>query len=100
MSWAFVLALGAVAYGIKLFGAVIVGQRQMPIAVQRSLFLIPAALLAGLITKDTFTTGHDIVIDARAAGLTVAVLATWKKAPFWVIILGGVGTTALIRLFV
>lgn len=100
MSWAFVLSLGAVAYFIKLFGAVIVGQRTMPVVVQRCLFLIPAALLAGLITKDTFTTGQEIVIDARAAGLAVAVLATWKKAPFWLVILGGVGTTALIRLFV
>lgn len=100
MSWAFVLALGAATYGIKLFGSVIVGQRQMPLVVQRCLFLIPAALLAGLITKDTFTTGQEIVIDARAAGLAVAILATWKKAPFWLVILGGVGTTALIRLFV
>ena len=100
MSWAFVLSLGAIAYFVKLFGAVIIGQRQMPLAVQRCLFLIPAALLAGLITKDTFTTGHIITVDARAAGLAVAVLATWKKAPFWLVIVGGVGTTALIRLFV
>lgn len=100
MSWGFVLALGAAAYFIKLFGTVIVGQREMPLALQRCLFLIPAALLAGLITKDTFTIGHSIGIDARAAGLAVAVLATWRKAPFWLVILGGVGTTALIRLFV
>lgn len=100
MSWAFVLSLGAVAYAIKLFGAVIIGQRQLPEAVQRCLFLIPAALLAGLITKDTFTIGQHIGVDARAAGLSVAVLATWRKAPFWLVIIAGIGTTALIRLFV
>jgi hypothetical protein len=32
--------------------------------------------------------------------LAVAVLATWRKLPFVVVILAGVGTTALIRLFV
>ena len=99
MSWAFVLSLGAVAYFIKLFGAVIVGQRTMPVVVQRCLFLIPAALLAGLITKDTFTTGQTIGVDARAAGLAVAAVATWRKLPFALIIVLGVGTTALIRLF-
>jgi len=98
MSWTLVFALAAVSYGFKVLGAVIVGQRQMPAPLERCLLLIPAALLAGLIAKDTFTTGQSIGIDARAAGLAVAALATWKKLPFAVIIVLGVGTTALIRL--
>ena len=100
MSWTFVLSLAACAYGLKLLGAVIIGQREMPLVVQRCLLLIPAALLAGLIAKDTFTTGQNYAIDARAAGLAVAVLATWRKLPFVVVIVAGVGTTAVIRLFV
>ena len=100
MSWTFVLVLSACAYGLKLLGAVIIGQREMPLVVQRCLLLIPAALLAGLIAKDTFTTGQNYAIDARAAGLAVAVLATWRKLPFVVVIVAGVGTTALIRVFV
>ena len=70
--------------------------REMPLVLQRCLFLIPAALLARLIAKDTSTTGQSYAIDARAAGLAVAALATWRKLPFVV----GVGTTAVIRLFV
>lgn len=100
MSWAFVFALAAAAYALKLLGAVIVGQRTMPPVVERCLLLIPAALLAALIAKDTFTTGQTIGVDARAAGLAVAALATWRKLPFALIIVLGVGTTALIRLFV
>jgi branched-subunit amino acid transport protein len=100
MSWTFVLSLAVCAYGLKLLGAVIIGQREMPLVVQRCLLLIPAALLAGLIAKDTFTTGQNYAIDARAAGLAVAVLATWRKLPFVVVIVAGVGTTALIRVFV
>jgi branched-subunit amino acid transport protein len=100
MTWTFVLVLSACAYGLKLLGAVIVGQREMPLVMQRCLLLIPAALLAGLIAKDTFTTGQSYAIDARAAGLVVAVLATWRKLPFVVVIVAGVGTTAVIRLFV
>lgn len=100
MSWVFVFALAAAAYALKLLGAVIVGQRTMPKVVERCLLLIPAALLSALIAKDTFTTGQTIGIDARAAGLAVAAFATWKKLPFAAIIVLGVGTTAVIRLFV
>ena len=99
MTWTLVFALSGAAYGLKLLGAVIVGQRSVPPVVERCLLHIPAALLAGLIAKDTFTTGQSIGIDARAAGLVVAALATWRKLPFAVIIVLGVGTTALIRLF-
>jgi branched-subunit amino acid transport protein len=100
MSWTFIFLLAACAYGLKLLGAVVIGQREMPLALQRCLLLIPASLLAGLIAKDTFTTGQSYAIDARAAGLAVAVLATWRKLPFAVVIVAGVGTTALIRVFV
>ena len=37
MTWTFVLALSACAYGLKLLGAVIIGQREMPLVVQRCL---------------------------------------------------------------
>lgn len=100
MSWSFIFLLAACAYALKLLGAVVIGQREMPLALQRCLLLIPAALLAGLIAKDTFTTGQHYAIDARAAGLAVAVLATWRRLPFAVVVIAGVGTTALIRVFV
>lgn len=95
-----IFALAAISYGLKLLGSVIIGQRTVPPVLERCLLLIPAALLAGLIAKDTFTVGHSIVLDARAAGVAVAAIATWRKLPFAVIIVLGVGTTALIRLFV
>lgn len=97
MTWGLILALAATAYGFKALGALVVGGRAMPDAVQRCLLLIPAAVLAGLISKDTFTTGSQIVVDARAAGLAAAVLATWRRLPFAVVIVAGVGTTALLR---
>ncbi len=98
MSWALVFSLAAASYGLKLLGSVIVGQRTMPPVLERCLLLIPAALLAGLIAKDTFTVGQTIGVDARAAGLAVAAVATWRRVPFALIIVLGVGTTALIRL--
>jgi branched-subunit amino acid transport protein len=99
VTWALILSLGAAAYFLKLLGAVIIGHRSMPAALQRCLLLIPAALLAALITKDTFTSGREIVLDARIVGLTVAAVLSWRKAPFAVTVFAGVGATALFRLF-
>lgn len=97
MTWTLVWGLAAAAYGLKFLGAVIIGERAMSPALQRCLLLIPAALLAGLIAKDTFTQGQEIVLDARAAGVAVAILATWRRLPFIVVIVLGVGTTAVLR---
>lgn len=97
MTWTLVLVLAAIAFGFKVMGAVVIGQRTMPVVLERCLLLIPAALLTGLITKDTFTNGQALTLDARALGLAVAVVATWRRLPFIVVIVLGVGSTALLR---
>lgn len=97
MTWTLVLSLGAVAYALKALGALMLGRRRMPETVQRCLLLIPAAMLAALIAKDVFTTGKELVIDARLAGLAAAVVLSWRRAPFAVTVLVGVGTTAVLR---
>ncbi len=98
MTWTLVLLLGASAYALKALGAVIIGDRVVPPALQRCLLLIPAALLAALITKDTFTSGQEIVVDARLVGLAVAAVLSWRRAPFALTVFAGVGATALLRL--
>ena len=98
MTWTLVLLLGASAYALKTLGAVVIGDRAVPLALQRCLLLIPAALLAALITKDTFTSGQEIVVDARLVGLAVAAVLSWRRAPFALTVFAGVGATALLRL--
>ena len=98
MTWTLVLLLGASAYALKALGAVVIGDRAVPPALQRCLLLIPAALLAALITKDTFTSGQEIVVDARLVGLAVAAVLSWRRAPFALTVFAGGGATALLRL--
>jgi branched-subunit amino acid transport protein len=64
---------------------------------ERCLALIPASLLAALVAKDTFTSAQDLVIDARAVGLAVAIVAVWRKAPFIVVVVAAMAATALVR---
>ncbi|MSO59199.1 MAG: AzlD domain-containing protein [Ilumatobacteraceae bacterium] len=97
MSWWLIILLAIGAYGFKALGVVLLGGRQLSPVLQRCLVLIPAALLGALIAKDTFTTAQKFSVDARLAGLIVAIGATWKKVPLVLVIVLGVGSTALVR---
>jgi len=97
MSWTFVIVLAATAYAFKVLGLVVIGDRQLPPMLDRCLALIPAALIAAIVVKDTFSVGQHLQIDARAAGVGAAVIAAWRKAPLIVVIFIGAGVTATVR---
>jgi branched-subunit amino acid transport protein len=98
MTWTLVLVLAAGAYAFKVTGLVILGGRTLPPVVDRCLALIPAAVITALVMKDTFSTGRDLVLDARAIGIAVAVVAAWRRVPLIAVIVLGAAATALVRL--
>jgi hypothetical protein len=97
LSWWAVVALGLAAYGLKALGLVVLGPRAAEGRLLRLAGLLPAALLPALVAVNTFAGDHRLVVDARAAGLAVAIVATWRRAPFVVVVAGAAATTALIR---
>ena len=97
MSWAAILVLAAGAYGFKLAG-VLVGNRIEHPTLRRSISLIPPALFCALIALQTFERDTDLVLDARVAGLVVALFATWRKVPFIGVIVLAMAATAVARL--
>jgi len=97
VSWTLVLVLAAGAYAFKVLGLVVVGDRSLPPVLERCLALIPAALIAAIVVKDTFAIGQRLQIDARAAGVGVAIVLAWKRAPFILVILAGAAVTAIVR---
>ncbi|MBM3798680.1 MAG: AzlD domain-containing protein [Actinobacteria bacterium] len=98
MTWTLVFVLAAGAYAFKVTGLVILGGRTLPPVVDRCLALIPAAVITALVMKDTFSTGRDLVLDARAIGIAVAVVAAWRRVPLIAVIVLGAAATALVRL--
>ena len=97
--WAAVLAGSFGCYVLKLAG-VSVPQRVLADArVHRIGALLPVALLSALVATQTFATGHDLTVDARAAGLAVAVVAVLARAPFLVVVAIAAAATALVRYF-
>jgi branched-subunit amino acid transport protein len=97
MTWLLVLALAAGSYAFKVSGLVLLGGRTLPERLVRCVALLPAALLAALIVVGTFADGRSLVLDARAAGVGVAAVAAWRRAPFPVVIVLAAAVTAAIR---
>lgn len=97
MSWTLVFVLAAGAFTFKVLGLVVIGDRLLPPVLERCVGLIPAALIAALVVKDTFSIGQQLQIDARAAGVGAAILAAWRKAPLILVIVTGAGVTAVVR---
>jgi len=59
--------------------------------------LLPIALLGALVATQTATSGAEIVLDARLAGLGVAIVLLVLRAPFLVVVIGAAVTAAGLR---
>jgi membrane-associated phospholipid phosphatase len=96
--WAGVLIASASCYALKLAGLSLPERWLQDWRVQRTVPLIPIALLAALVATQTFSTGQHLVLDVRAAALVVAIVAVLLRAPFLVVVAAAALTAALLRL--
>jgi len=96
--WAGVLVASAACYLLKLAGLSLPQSWLQDARIQRTVPLLPVALLAALIATLTFSTGHRLTVDVRAAALAVAAIAVVLRAPFLVVVAAGATTAALLRL--
>jgi len=96
--WAGVLVASASCYALKLAGLSLPERWLQDSRVQRTVPLIPIALLAALVGTQTFSTGQHLVLDVRAAALAVAIVAVLLRAPFLVVVAAASLTAALLRL--
>ena len=98
MMWTAVLVSAAGCYLLKLAGLSVPPRVLERPAVERVADLIPVALLSALVAVQVFTRGHELVVDARAVGLLVAVVLLVLRAPFLVVVFGAALVAALVRL--
>lgn len=97
--WLAVLAAGLLAYLIKL-GGYLVPQRVLEVPwVDRVVPLLTVALLSSLVITQGFLSDGMPALDARAAGIGVAVVALLLRAPFLVVVALAALTAALVRLW-
>lgn len=96
--WAGVLAASAACYVLKLAGLSLPHRWLEDPRIQRTVPIIPIALLAALVATQTFSTGRHLVVDARAPALLVAAVAVILRAPFLVVVAAAAAAAALLRL--
>jgi len=96
--WAGVLVASVCCYALKLAGLSLPQRWLQDPRVQRTVPLIPIALLAALVATQTFSSGQHLVLDVRAAALVVAIVAVALRAPFLVVVAAAAATAALLRL--
>ena len=97
MIWAAILVTAAGCYALKLAGLSIPERVLATPIVQRIAAFLPVALLAALVAVQTFTTGSEVQVDARLAGVAAAVVALLLRAPFLVVVAVAAVVAAALR---
>jgi membrane-associated phospholipid phosphatase len=92
-----VLVASLSCYALKLAGLSLPQSWLRTERVQRTVPMIPVALLASLVGTQTFATGRHLVLDVRAAALMVAAVAVVLRAPFLVVVVAAAATAAALR---
>lgn len=98
MRWAAIIAGSLACYALKVAGLAVPQRLLDDRRARRVSSLLPVVLLASLTATQTFATGGELTVDARAAGLGVAVVALLLRAPFIVVVALAALCAALIRL--
>jgi branched-subunit amino acid transport protein AzlD len=97
--WLVVVTTIAGCYAFKLAGYLVPERVLGRPAVRRLVELLPVALLAALVVVELMAAGRHLVADGpRLAGFAVGAAATWRRAPFLVIVVAAALTAALLRL--
>ena len=86
MMWAAIVGGSLGCYVLKLTGLSLPARAIDHPRVRRVAELLPVAVLAALIATATVTEARSLTVDARLAGLAVAAIAVWRRAPFLVVV--------------
>jgi branched-subunit amino acid transport protein len=91
-----VLALGTFAF--RFAGPVLRSRVKLSPRAERLMALAAVVLLAALVAVSALTEGHGFAGFARPAGVLVAGVLAWRKAPFVLVVVSAAATAAGLRL--
>lgn len=97
MIWAAVIVASFGTYVTKLLGFLLPAHWLETPTLRRLTGILPITLLAALVAVQTFSTGQQWVLDARAAALGIAIIALMLRAPFLVVVLVAAVSAAVLR---
>ncbi|MEU9447126.1 AzlD domain-containing protein [Streptomyces sp. NPDC048277] len=92
-----ILALSLGTYAFRLVGPVLHGRVEIPARVQELASAGAVVLLAALLATGALTENGGFAGWARPAGVLVAGVLAWRRAPFAVVVLAAAAVTAALR---
>lgn len=96
LSW-WILAACLTAYAIKICGYFVPRKVLDSPTMSHVAATLTIALLASLVTVNAFTSGQELVIDARIGALAAAIIALIFRAPYLVVVIAGALAAILLR---
>jgi len=98
-AWIVVLVVGAGTVLFKATGPVFLGSKTLPPRALALVEVLAPAMLAALVVTQAVAGDRELVLDgARLAGIGVAGLAVWLRAPLVLVMAVAAATAALLRL--
>ncbi len=93
-----IVVLTIAVWGQRLLGGFVIGPMldRRPL-LTRAASLIPAAVVMAVIVQLTVAQGRTLVFDERLAGMAVAAVLVWRRAPFLIVVIAAAVVTALLR---
>ena len=93
-----IITLSAGTLAFRLAGPALRQRLAFPPWAERLLEAAAVVMLAALVATTALTKGHGFAGLARPAGVLVAGVLAWRKAPFLVVVAAAAAVTALLRL--
>lgn len=94
--WIATIGTSVIAFALKYAGHNVPEKIFSHPKVQAINTLIPIALLSALVAVQTFTEKSKLMVDHRLAGVGVAMIALFLKAPFPVVVISAAVSSAAI----
>jgi branched-subunit amino acid transport protein len=96
-TWLLVLLVAVVTFVAKAVGPAVAGDRALPAPVTRVVVLLASALLSALVVSSALADGERLHLGADTAGVTVAGLLLWRRAPLPLAVVAAALVTAVLR---
>ncbi|MFI0773924.1 AzlD domain-containing protein [Streptomyces sp. NPDC021212] len=93
-----ILALAAGTYALRIAGPLLRSRITLPPRTEKLMETAAIVLLAAVAATTALTEDHGPAGIARPAGVAVAGVLAWRKAPFLVVVLAAAATAAGLRL--
>ncbi|MGH3457176.1 AzlD domain-containing protein [Aeromicrobium sp.] len=97
-TWVGIALMAAGCFAFKLAGLSVPDRVLEHHVTEHAAHLIPVALLGALIAVQVLGGDHELVVDARLAGLLVAAVLLMLRVPFLPMVIAAAATAALLRL--